>query len=118
MKNYRPEDEVTNKAINDLAFVRHVEMKESYESPFEALFMVACRASALYVEQWAEQGTGANTLAGIALAADDLADPNRISDPQATLKSLLEMFMESFYDNVTALLGIEDPAEQEPEIEE
>lgn len=114
MKYHVPEDETTDKMINDLAYVRHVEMRERHDTAFDSLFMICARAAAIYVEKWVEMdATDDSSLAKMIIHSDDLEDPSRALDSRFTTLTIAGLFMESLWDNMTALLEIEDLADAE-----
>jgi len=98
-----PDDELENR-MADLASIVRILNPEPYESDGDALFALLVRGLSLYVTAWANSDVG-RSLAGVALTAEDLADPDRANDPNAAFTTLLDLTLEAIFDNIAYELG-------------
>ena len=87
--------------IEDLLFVLDVqpEVQNIYDHRSEVAFWVLCRTARFYVNSWAAEPPN-GSIGDAMIDKFDLEDPARVLDENARLISLLEMTLESVYDNL------------------
>jgi len=91
-------DNPIEQAMLDLANIVRFNNGDAFDSDGEALFTMLVRGLYIYAEAWAESGGG--SLADLVVTSEDLADPNRVSDPHATMFTLVGLALESMGDNI------------------
>ena len=94
-----PYDNPLEQRMADLASTTHILDPDPYEDDGEGLFALLVRGVYIYVEAWSKADDD-SSLGALFVATDDLADPSRAGDPNATFVTLLQLALEAIHDNI------------------